>query len=339
MASGIQWRSVLRAVQACRANIRSRILFPRSTSGPKLVSYRRRLGVMIAGFGVTTFGFLHGGGAVAEGGDDTKPKKLRPRILDADDRSDFFRPFASMFGKLYDKVYKQDKSMLLPPALPDDYGGIRRTLVLNLEGTLVHTIFKNEVYTTRVRPFVPTLLADAQTLGYEIVVFSNEPQMKVELILPVVDPKGLVLHRLFQENCSFLKGRYVKDLERLNRDLKNVILVDYQHESWFLQPENAFILKRYKGKKDTALVELDVLLELIQQNDVDDVRPILSRLNAGESINDIFNKDEAEEVWKRKGEAFKREIVATREKNGKLKADIAKKFMERTRSQTGTRSD
>jgi RNA polymerase II subunit A small phosphatase-like protein len=38
--------------------------------------------------------------------------------------------------------------------------------------------------------------------------------------------QGHVVHRLFRESCSSTFGNFVKDLERLGRDVKKCIIVD-----------------------------------------------------------------------------------------------------------------
>ena len=43
------------------------------------------------------------------------------------------------------------------------------------------------------------------------------------------------------------KGRYIKDLKYLNRDLKNVIVIDKDIENVKKHPHNAIILKEFHG--------------------------------------------------------------------------------------------
>lgn len=45
--------------------------------------------------------------------------------------------------------------------------------------------------------------------------------------------------RLFRESCVFHRGNYVKDLSRLGRELRRVIIVDNSPASYIFHPENA----------------------------------------------------------------------------------------------------
>lgn len=45
--------------------------------------------------------------------------------------------------------------------------------------------------------------------------------------------------RLFRESCVFHRGNYVKDLNKLGRDLQKVIIVDNSPASYIFHPDNA----------------------------------------------------------------------------------------------------
>lgn len=65
------------------------------------------------------------------------------------------------------------------------------------------------------------------------------------------------MRRLHREDCLFRNGVYVKDLRRLNTDLKDVVIVDNSPFSFMLQPENAILCPSFYGdKNDTYLRQL-----------------------------------------------------------------------------------
>lgn len=45
-------------------------------------------------------------------------------------------------------------------------------------------------------------------------------------VLEKIDPDHLFSVRLYRENCSFISGSFVKDLSKLNRQLKDIIIID-----------------------------------------------------------------------------------------------------------------
>ena len=52
--------------------------------------------------------------------------------------------------------------------------------------------------------------------------------------MDLLDPEGLCESRLFREHCTFHGGVFVKDLVRLNRDMKDVIIVDNSPAAYML---------------------------------------------------------------------------------------------------------
>jgi RNA polymerase II subunit A small phosphatase-like protein len=64
-------------------------------------------------------------------------------------------------------------------------------------------------------------------------------------LLDKLDPYKIMPHRLFREACVQYNGSYVKDLRRLGRNIKDVIIVDNSPVSFSLQPENAIPIKSW----------------------------------------------------------------------------------------------
>lgn len=68
------------------------------------------------------------------------------------------------------------------------------------------------------------------------------------IIKDVVDPKKVFKHRLYQDSCDkvILEEEniddFVKDLDRLNRDLKRTIYVDCKAITFWPNPDNGEIL-------------------------------------------------------------------------------------------------
>jgi len=58
-------------------------------------------------------------------------------------------------------------------------------------------------------------------------------------VADLLDRWGVFRSRLFRESCVFHRGNYVKDLNKLGRDLQKVIIVDNSPASYIFHPDNA----------------------------------------------------------------------------------------------------
>uniref|UniRef100_A0A183CMX4 Mitochondrial import inner membrane translocase subunit TIM50 n=1 Tax=Globodera pallida TaxID=36090 RepID=A0A183CMX4_GLOPA len=76
--------------------------------------------------------------------------------------------------------------------------------------------------------------------------------------------------RLFRESCVFYEGNYVKDLSRLGRDLRRVIIIDNSPASYAFHPDNSIPVRSwFDDPNDQELLDLLPLLEELAH--VDDI--------------------------------------------------------------------
>jgi RNA polymerase II subunit A small phosphatase-like protein len=183
----------------------------------------------------------------------------------------------------------QTQKFLLAPLPPEDVN--KKTLVLDLDETLVHSSFKpipdpdfvmsielenviHKVY-VRKRPGVDNFL---RVVGekFEVVVFTASLAKYADPLLDILDRSRLVKKRLFREACVQHYGNYVKDLSHLGRPLTNVIIIDNSPFSYMFQPDNAIpITSWFNDKADRQLYDLLPFLEQLMY--VDDVCTLLQR--------------------------------------------------------------
>lgn len=176
---------------------------------------------------------------------------------------------------------------LLPPQKGTNVG--KKTLVLDLDETLVHSSFKpvpnadfiipveidnqiHQVYVLK-RPGVDQFL---KSMGekFELVVFTASLSKYADPVLDLLDKDKIVGARLFREACSNHKGNYVKDLGRLGRDIRHVIIVDNSPASYLFHPENAVPIDSwFDDENDTELLDLIPFLE--DMTKVDNVMTVL----------------------------------------------------------------
>ena len=187
---------------------------------------------------------------------------------------------------------------LLPPKLSN-----KKTLVLDLDETLVHSNFlpfprpsdviiqielDNEIHDIHVlvRPGVKEFL-EKMSKRYEIVIFTASLSKYADPLLDIIDKKGFCPFRLFREHCTLINTSFVKDLKRLGRDLKDIIIVDNSPISYALNPDNGIpILSWFDDMNDRELYNITPLLEFLSF--VPDVREYIKKFVVNNEID--YNK-------------------------------------------------
>ena len=86
-------------------------------------------------------------------------------------------------------------------------------------------------------------------------------EVRKEVELNPFSPLQFLMYKLFRDATKYIDGRHKKDLGAINRDLRKVILVDYDAESTTGHRENALVIKKWEGDNtDTTLIGLTQLL-------------------------------------------------------------------------------
>jgi RNA polymerase II subunit A small phosphatase-like protein len=200
-------------------------------------------------------------------------------------------------------IFNNDE-ILLPPK-----NNKKKTLVLDLDETLVHSQFmsfsdpsdvviqielENEMHDIHVmvRPGVKEFLEKMSKI-YEIVIFTASVSKYADPLLNIIDKKGYCPYRLFREHCSLINTTFVKDLQRLGRDIKNIIIVDNSPISYALHPENGLpILAWFEDKSDRELYKITTILQFLST--VYDVREFIPKF----VDNNTINYEKANEIIK-----------------------------------------
>uniref|UniRef100_A0A8C2L5D9 protein-serine/threonine phosphatase n=2 Tax=Cyprinus carpio TaxID=7962 RepID=A0A8C2L5D9_CYPCA len=179
---------------------------------------------------------------------------------------------------------------LLPEVNINDYG--KKCVVIDLDETLVHSSFKpisnadfivpveidgtvHQVYVLK-RPHVDEFLQKMGEL-FECVLFTASLAKYADPVADLLDQWGVFRVRLFRESCVFHRGNYVKDLSRLGRELRNVIIVDNSPASYIFHPENAVPVQSwFDDMNDTELRDLLPFFEGLSKEE--DVYGVLQNL-------------------------------------------------------------
>lgn len=170
---------------------------------------------------------------------------------------------------------------LLPPVRHQDMH--RKCMVIDLDETLVHSSFKpisnadfivpveidgtvHQVYVLK-RPHVDEFLQRVGEL-YECVLFTASLAKYADPVADLLDRWGVFRARLFRESCVFHRGNYVKDLNKLGRDLESIVIVDNSPASYIFHPDNAVpVASWFDDMGDTELLDLVPFFERLSKVD------------------------------------------------------------------------
>lgn len=189
------------------------------------------------------------------------------------------------YRRLKNKIFTTKKAIeepfsdkILPDPLEPPYFQPKYTVVLELTGLLVKSDWTHKHgWRFMKRPGLDILLAQIGYPNFEVVIWTVENSMTFYPIINGMDPNNQhIMYRLFRDATRFKNGAHIKDLHCLNRDLKKVIVVDWNKNSTQDNPDNALILPKWAGDMgDRSLIGVAQFLHEIKDSDVDDVREVL----------------------------------------------------------------
>ncbi|KAF2467049.1 uncharacterized protein BDR25DRAFT_235686 [Lindgomyces ingoldianus] len=188
-------------------------------------------------------------------------------------------------------------------------GPHQKTLIIDLDETLIHSMAKGGRYTTghmvevklqqpvglggtMIGPQVPILyyvhkrphcdeFLKKVCKWYNLIVFTASVQ---EYADPVIDwlevERKYFTGRYYRQHCTFRNGAYIKDLAQVEPDLSKVMIIDNSPMSYIFHEDNAIPIEGWiNDPTDNDLLHLIPLLEGLQY--VTDVRALLA-LRLGE---------------------------------------------------------
>ena len=158
-----------------------------------------------------------------------------------------------------------------PPYLSPISPKYKYTLVLDLDETLVHYVSDNDSAYIQIRPGAEEFIKELSEF-YEIIIFTAALQNYADLIISGLDPDGVVSDKLYRQHTINKDNSYIKDLDKLGRDIKKVIIIDNISENFSKQPQNGLNICDFEGNEyDEELKYLkEDLIKLIKlkPNDV-----------------------------------------------------------------------
>ena len=193
-----------------------------------------------------------------------------------------------------ERTFYNKKKFLLPEKTSN-----KKTLVLDLDETLVHSVggvennegeipqhdfiiqipqnnnLSHDVH-VMVRPHVEEFL-ERMSKRYELVIFTASISKYANPLLNIVDKMNYVPFRLFREHCTLINTAFVKDLNLLGRDVKDIIILDNNPTAYSLNHYNGFPIKSwFDDKNDDELLKICPILEFLSY--VPDVREYIKKI-------------------------------------------------------------
>jgi len=180
----------------------------------------------------------------------------------------------------------------------------KKTLVIDLDETLVHSSFKavskcdfivpveidnvvHNVYVL-VRKGAKEFLNQCAK-HYEMVLFTASLAKYADPLLDLLDEDRVIDYRLFRDSCVQIGYSYVKDLSQLGRKMSEVMIIDNSPQSYRFQPCNAIpITSWFDDPRDEELLDLLPVMNTTLK-DCKDVRDIL---DANKTIQWLINQAE-----------------------------------------------
>ena len=155
---------------------------------------------------------------------------------------------------------------ILPPYLPPKKKEDKRDycLVLDLDETLVHFFEDNFEAYVKVRMGAENFIT-VLSQYCEIVIFTASTKYYADIVIDGLDCKNLIDYKLYREHTYDYNGINVKDLSKLGRDLKKIIIIDNIEENYIFQPNNGLNIIDFDGDENDNELQylLDDLLDVV----------------------------------------------------------------------------
>nr|XP_022915130.1 mitochondrial import inner membrane translocase subunit TIM50-C-like [Onthophagus taurus] len=177
----------------------------------------------------------------------------------------------------YSQLIKEpSREKLLPDLINHPMYHPKYTLVLEFTDVIVHPDWTYKTgWRFKKRPGLDNFLESLHGT-YEVVIYTAEQGITVYPIIDALDQRSLINYKLVRDATLFVDGKHVKDLDKLNRDLSKVIVVDWNGDCTKYHRDNVLKVPRWNGNDDdTDLLTLSSFLLAISHSQIDDVRDVL----------------------------------------------------------------
>ena len=196
------------------------------------------------------------------------------------------------FQNISNFILKPPLVKMLPDQIPLNPKLLPKTLVINLEGILLSKDFQaGQGVILHLRPGFNKFIEE-MSKKYEIVVYSSEDSQFLTEAIQTIDPNMRFFQWCFGREFMVKKdGKQIKDLSLLNRDLRKVVVVDFDSENYNNNNPNLLIVDKYNGEeRENNLEYLKLILDQLSGEGVKDVRKEIRKMGGFDAFKD-FKED------------------------------------------------
>ena len=215
-----------------------------------------------------------------------KVKKINENEYDGNiDNCDIISVKSNKSSHYYGKIDKQnykilkllneyEKSKIDPPFIKTP-NKKNYTLVLDLDETLINIEFKdnsNNKCILHLRPGLFWFLSKVKPF-YELITFTSASREYAQPIINEIELKNKYFDYTFFREHSVISGNdFVKDISKIGRDMKRIIIVDNMEQNFRLNKNNGIKIKAFYGdQNDKVLYELSKILVMIVKQGFNDL--------------------------------------------------------------------
>jgi TFIIF-interacting CTD phosphatase-like protein len=168
------------------------------------------------------------------------------------------------------------------------------SLVLDLDNTLISHNNKNSNEMCNLRPGLLSFLNTLKPI-YELISFTNESKEYSDQLLSEIESSRKYFdYNLYREHNILTGNKLVKDISKIGRDMKKIIIVDKLSDNIKSTPQNGILIKPFYGENndfnlDMTLDNLSIIIHKIIKNNFQDIRKELEVYK--EEIENKVTKD------------------------------------------------
>ena len=140
--------------------------------------------------------------------------------------------------------------------------------LLNLE---VKDISNNKCI-LHLRPGLFSFLSEIKPF-YELITFTSASKVYAQPIINEIESQNRFFdYNFFREHSTIYGNDFIKDISKIGRDMKKIIIVDNLEDNFKLNKKNGIKIAPFYGdENDTVLFELKKLLVMIYQQKYEDL--------------------------------------------------------------------